>query len=231
MVYRMYMHALFKRLWVAVMITMLAACSTTYTAMPISGRVVDAVTKEPVADANVLVTWSVYVGTHRHFEGYLEVKEAVTNENGEFHVEGWGPRKNPFSGSLTDDEPEVIIFKPWYHMRYLHNYDPKGIPSAYYKYAPERLEFFWNTKTIEIKPFDDRGKYVTTLDSFRARLLNIYLGKACDWAKAPKILLVLSQEYRNLLRDGYHIGTMDISYIHRNKGCPTLESVFGAEYQ
>lgn len=224
---------LLKCLSVLFAFVLLSSCTTEHTkhtSAPIRGKIVDAVTKQPLAGVNVMVTWSVYSVTHKHFEGYLEVKEAVTNEKGEFLIEGWGLTENPFSGALTDDEPKMLIFKPWYQEKYLSN-SPPDFSKAYDEIAPEQLGFYWDNKTIDLKPVDDHEKYVAFIGSLQTALIDIYHGKACDWTKAPRMILATSQFFKSLLNDGYQVSTMGISYIYRNEGCPTIESVFGEKYQ
>lgn len=82
---------------------------------PFSGRVIDAETKEPIEGAVVLVEWNkrVVTGSPGGPTTYLqEIKETLTNKNGEFYIEEYkGFTINPLA---KIEDPEFLIFKPGY---------------------------------------------------------------------------------------------------------------------
>jgi hypothetical protein len=87
------------------------------------GRVIDADTKEPIEGAVVVATWHKARATpHGETSRLKDVKEALTDKNGEWVIEG---PKGRWSGNITaiftfltgtyyTRPPEFIIFKPGY---------------------------------------------------------------------------------------------------------------------
>ena len=94
------------------------ACGKTYT-----GKIIDADTKEPIEGAVVVASWleetTTVSATHTRLK---DVKEALTDKNGEWVVEG--PRGSEggnitvifslLTGTYYTLPPEFIIFKPGY---------------------------------------------------------------------------------------------------------------------
>ena len=81
-----------------------------YQATPIKGRVVDAATNEGIGNVVVAAFWGLYSGFQDlGFVGYLEVKETLSDKDGNFVIDGWGPRSKSEKGVITDDQP-VLIF-------------------------------------------------------------------------------------------------------------------------
>lgn len=76
------------------------------------GKVIDAETKEPIEGAVVVVTYSKT--THLPPEAYsriINVRETVTNKNGEFYIPSYTTIIQPLS---SEDMANFIIFKPGY---------------------------------------------------------------------------------------------------------------------
>ena len=69
-----------------------------YSALPIAGKVVDADTGEPLEGAIVIAVWQLERGFG--LEGtipssFMNVSEVVTDEDGNYFIEGWGPLRRP----------------------------------------------------------------------------------------------------------------------------------------
>src|SRR5215831_16058944 len=81
---------------------------------PYRGKVVDAQTKEPIADAVVLIYWNREAPGlgHGPSEAFLDADEALANERGEFTV-GANPPRTWVPGTWVS-RPHLTIFSPGY---------------------------------------------------------------------------------------------------------------------
>jgi hypothetical protein len=130
-----------------------------------SGRVIDAETKEPIEGAVVVARWqkekAVFVETVQKLK---DVKETLTNENGEWSIEGpkgheYG-KINPLLVIVSHIpfvyytlKPEFIIFKPGYCSW------PKGRRIA----ACSGIDYhsdegYWHGATIELPRLTERDR-------------------------------------------------------------------------
>jgi hypothetical protein len=74
------------------------------------GRVIDAQTREPIEGAVVLGVWSKgYMGAGGIAHEYYDARETVTDAQGEFTIEGMGPRMVTHLQKM-----DVVIFKAGY---------------------------------------------------------------------------------------------------------------------
>lgn len=107
--------------FLVVMLFSASGCSTTF-----KGKIIDADTKEPLEDVVVVSAWSeetTYIGaTHSRLK---EVKEVLTNKNGEWEIKGPRGMGSDFmetvmsivtltTGAYYTRPPDIIFFKPGY---------------------------------------------------------------------------------------------------------------------
>jgi hypothetical protein len=162
-----------------------------YQIAQIEGWVVEADTNRPIEGAVVAVSWELVMGWldgPRH-QGYLEVKEVVTDKNGRFHFEGF-TAPNPTMHELRND-PVIIVFKGGYAHRTLRNAYPKtGI----------QREAEVNGKTIKLEPIKPSSKWREENDNFYDGPSTdlSYVIKDCEWKKIPRMILALDQEYARI---------------------------------
>ena len=87
------------------------------------GKVIDSETKEPIAGAVVVASWHEETATISGASSRLkDVKEALTDQNGEWRIEGPRGREggslialfSSITGAYYTRPPEFIIFKPGY---------------------------------------------------------------------------------------------------------------------
>ena len=120
----------------------------------ISGKVIDASTGAPIAEAIVLAQWTVTHGIGDHSHTVSKITEVLTDDKGIFII--WGPF-NPFA-----DPPQVVILKEDYiawrndytFPGYVHNL-PEGTRLSNYDFKLERIKgnFSW----LEYSSFIDLG--------------------------------------------------------------------------
>ena len=174
-----------------------AACErgipASYTARPISGRVVDATTGQPLEGVIIVAQWILYdtgVGGQNP-RGRLEVLETLTGPDGSYAFPGWGPKPNPVTIDkehgyiccfLTYRDPELDFFKPGYRSRTVQNQRES--------HSSVRTSD-WDGKTIELELFkDSRRKRARELDSLQG---NLGWGDL-DWRTCPRMVLAIEEE-------------------------------------
>jgi hypothetical protein len=88
---------------------------------PISARLVDAQTGQPIQGAAVAAIWLL---AHSGMEGtwtLYRYDEAVTDAQGRFTLAGWSKAREQVEGRLRDDDPDLYIYKPGYKSLKLKN--------------------------------------------------------------------------------------------------------------
>ena len=83
-----------------------------YEGPPFRFTVVDAETRQPLADVHALAEW-VLSGYHG-VDGPLMVQDAVSGPDGEVPFPGLGVVRGPSSGLVIGQDPVITLFKPGY---------------------------------------------------------------------------------------------------------------------
>ncbi|MFC4308092.1 hypothetical protein ACFPN2_03270 [Steroidobacter flavus] len=143
-----------------VLVLGLSLCTKPEWSGPLEGQVIDATTRQPIADAIVVVNWQIK-GLEGFPGGQLAIFERVTDAQGRFETDRWGPRLGP-GGMLSLQQvdpsaPNVWIFKNGYEpLRVLgfgqahsHPVDGPILPLQRYEGAlsdyASQVEMFWST--------------------------------------------------------------------------------------
>ena len=152
----------------------------------IHGKVVDAETKEPIKDVLVVAVWKLYGGMiERQHTGNLVLLETVTDENGNYSFDSWGPRFT-ISGYLEDESPVLIFYKLGYKSEWLNDYYAQLMFKDVQWYGSSYKHLEWSGKTLELKKFigsqKDYADSLSNLDMFMFydRWSN------CDWKRLPR---------------------------------------------
>ena len=153
----------------------------------IHGKVVDAETKQPIKDVVVVAVWELYGGIfERQHTANLVLRETVTDEDGNYSFDSWGPRFT-ISGYLEDESPDLIFYKFGYKSEWMNDYYAQLMfkDLRWYEASYKRLE--WSGRTLELKKFVgtpiDYSKVTSSLDSF-LEYGRWYRG--CDWKRVPR---------------------------------------------
>jgi len=102
---------------------LLSGCgSPVYRIAPLNAVVVDATTGLPVEGVHVLADWMLVRGglDGAHTTGHLEIKETVTDHNGQFHFDGF-VATSAISQELRNADPRLFFFKSGYEAGYFYN--------------------------------------------------------------------------------------------------------------
>jgi len=173
----------------------LVACKTlagypaTYSAEDIEAWVIDAETKEPVADVVVVARWVLQGGMHTDEVGSLKIMETVTGPDGRFYFPAWGPEFRPPRTFLWNQDPELLIFKPGYRFVSLYNTEhfkarKHGKRSSTYDGKKIEMERF--TRTAE--------KYVRHLHFLDTSLSWAHRVAECKWKLIPRMIIAVEKQ-------------------------------------
>lgn len=199
-----------------------------YEAEAIRGRVIDAQTKMPIVGANVLAFWPVYVGSHYQFVGMVEVKEAVTDENGDYVIDGWGPVEWTGEGRIEQTRPRIWFFQAGYFSYNPYNDDP-GKPDYFNRNPASRhLTSFWNGRTVELKPYKpDANPLIRLSDTLPDISYFFHRADRCDWPKAARFLRSVISYVNGAPDESLLLS----SFTSKVPGCPDPSIVLGGDFK
>jgi len=182
-------------------------CGFAYTADPISARVVDAETGQPLAGVNVAALWILKGGLEGgNVVGYANILETVTDSNGAFSFPGWGPRPVVI-GHLRSESPFMMFFKPGYGYHQVQN-------RAMTATAPMQTQSDWTGKTIALTKFKGTlAAYAYELYAFRLTLGSLISADICRLRELPKTLRALANQADIFARNGIFDGPYPLEYI------------------
>lgn len=192
------------------------ALAVSYSALPITAKVVDAQTGQPLSGANVVVSWGVVSVTGRS-AGIMALDEALTDADGSFHIAGWGPKaissQLPRGSRMVGDSPEILVFKSGYKLVAFHNYNtPDRIKDPSYTGAPVRGSD-WDGKTLRLEKF--QGTLETYGFSIGGLVGPVHAGGSveCPWLKLPHAYRTLRLEKVRLVAAGVRNDLPDERYL------------------
>lgn len=178
----------------------------TYSAASITGRVIDEENEQPVEGAHVIVYWQLYKGGYagRYPTDILKVEETITDKDGRYHFDGWGPVV-AIAGDLGYQAPELLLFKAGYYYKHLSNsqsqiyFGAKGaseihIPAT--NKADVGLVYVsqWDNKIIKLTKYkNDIDKVLNNLYWLGSDISIILRGKGCESLQIRKLYTNYSQ--------------------------------------
>ena len=200
-----------------------------YWADPIKATVVDAQTKQPVEGVIVVAMWVLKGGMHRDEVGFLEVLETVTDAEGRFYFDGWGPMRRPRWGILNTQDPEIFLFKDGYRFeRLLNEHQGQATKGAMGRRST------WNGKTIPLERFEGEIKeYAQSLSYLSSRIHLVAVGslphRSCEWQKIPMLMLAVEEveRRRKLANPRSIMRLVTTQSIHPIARCGSADEYFG----
>lgn len=190
-----------------------------YSSAPVSARVVDASSGEPIAGVAVVAYWELRWLSSESFWlcGTANVEEAVTDKDGWFHLPGWQSFKGGCGGMLNTN-PYVYLFKPGYAYESLSSdhfaEDIRVVPMT---------TATWDGTTVTLDRFagfpnpdlsvNGKDSYAKNFDDLSAELepFIVYLPGECNWKKIPYMLQAIVAERRAFNSAGnHHVYSMDL---------------------
>jgi hypothetical protein len=209
----------------------LPACSDLpgqYSAEALQVRVVDAKTKQPLAEVIVVADWQLHFSTvaGRMPGGHLMIMETVTDQAGLFSFAAWGPMKRPFNTFMDDRDPAILLFKPGYEFKELQN-----IPEIFINEDTAQVrKSMWNGKTIELKKFEGKlDEYAWHL-GFLTTSIELILSEKCGWKRIPRMIMAVSQQSEVFRQHGIYglpsIESLEIRYSNFKEQCGSVKEFF-----
>ena len=184
-------------LWIAVLGAVaftLSACNR-YSAESTEGWVIDADTKKPIEGVIVVAEWQLHKSTvgGRIPADHLNIMETLTDGNGLYYFERWGPRSAQW-GFFIDRDPALLFYKERYKYHSLQNPLRSEIDNSKVRRS------VWNGKTIELKRFEgDLKDYASHLSFLHTSMRSILYGDKCEWKRIPKLVLAIAKQ-ENIFR-------------------------------
>jgi hypothetical protein len=183
---------------------------------PIAAQVVDADTGQPIAGVVVVAHWELHGGSFTGDAltcGVDGVEEAVTDQDGRFHIPGWGPKWSSCDVQIWN--PDLIFFKP--------GYEPKGLNNATtYPLATVSVSRSdWNGKAIQLTKNTDLDLHSETsryardfggLNLFSLGFVVNYPG-GCYWKDIPNMLRAVITQEKAFNAAGNNLGSIASTLI------------------
>lgn len=198
----------------AVTLPILQAYAASYSAVAISGKLIDHQTGAPLEGVNIVATWKIARRSSNDDKTVLHVAETVSDKNGNYSLPAWGPITLPEKANFQHGrDPGIDYFKSGYWPEYVQN-------EAYVNLSERTVplgKFIGNNKTVKLKKWDgkDAREY-----SFAVSMIVIELPEEHDlWKKYPRMLLTLIKEQESLQQLGVTYGLAGL--------CPEC---YGPEY-
>lgn len=180
-----------------------------YQAAPISGKVVDKETGKPVEGVHVAVYWQLYSDSIGGLGGrvasdVIGVSETVTDEDGIYHIPGWGP-KVVKGNYLGEESPMIGFYKTGYEFKEVYNSNMtllvnKDYISEGYEYSKNKTEkgdiytSNWDGVVIKLdKEKYDTKEIISNLENTYRFIKQVVNGKECE----SKIINKFIQSYSN----------------------------------
>lgn len=175
-----------------------------YVEPTLTGKIIDAETRQPINGAFVYGQYSTSTGT---LAGGRKFGEAVksflvqTDANGEFRLEGWNSGERQIGGLAGDRFPYIGIYKPGYDMRFdrlntIAQWRPKTDDSNAHV-TVSNGEHDWRAYPYLLKPAKGESARYFALDISSAPMLMI---GECGWEVYAPLLLAQHTEWLGILK-------------------------------
>lgn len=169
---------------------LLAPAGCAYWGAPIEGRVVDADSSEPLEGVAIAAVWETYGGLEGGVpQCPVAMDDAVTDAQGRYRIEGWGPRLP--GGSIDISAPTLYYFKDGYHLEI--GYTDRG---GYRGNLSYHIDSDQDGKTIRLERYEGPpDEYVEAIRGLGQPKQRIN-GCECRWEKIPHYTAALVERQR-----------------------------------
>jgi hypothetical protein len=148
------------------------------------GKVVDAETQEPIKNAVVVAIWQLEGGWFQPiYTGNIALREATTDEQGNFVLESWGPRFG-MSGWLDHGMPLLIAYKKDYLFGWIRGWLDDWGELGFVTIEPPKF-YKSDFITVEMKKYVGPAQQYEGALPYMGPYIHDYSGKRCDWLKVP----------------------------------------------
>jgi hypothetical protein len=194
-----------------------------HVAAPITAKVVDSATGQPIEGANVVATWNLEGGLEGGaITGHAMVMEAVTDANGQFRFPGWGPTLGYAAGEIKAAAPELLIFKSGYRYWTARNH---GLlrPAPFYMHSD------YNGAVIKLDRFTGSVEEYAkaTSDPLNIDVNSLLANNECNWKQIPRFLWSIQQQNQVFLAQRTMHPLYSLAYLrdaYRRGRCGDLKA-------
>jgi len=205
-----------------ILLSSLIGLGALYAAAPITAKIIDSATGQPIEGVNVVATWNREGGLEGGaITGHAMVMEAVTDANGQFHFPGWGPRLGLPSGAIKGAAPELWFFKSGYRYQTVLNH-------AFMHRAPFYMRSDYDGAVIKLDRFtgsvEDYAKVTSSV--LNISIDSLLANDECNWHSIPKFLRTLEQQNQILLAQhaSEHLRSLEYLDVSYGRGCGDLKT-------
>jgi len=204
-----------------------AACGGgIYSSAPISGQVVDAQSKQPLEGVAVVAEWQIFGGGHGQQVGRVMLLESVTDAQGRYRFEAWGPRVVAPWHWLGRAMPYLHFYKRGYNFKSESNgdaYAPHYVP------LPDPLISVWDGKVIELERFSGelslRSDFVELMRA--GHLYTAPDDDPCAWERIPRMTAELMKRDREYIAKNLSSGIPKRNFLHKRGRCTDPDILLG----
>lgn len=193
-----------------------------YSADPISGRVVDKATGEPIEGAVVVAAWIPTGGFEgNNPQGLVQVSEGITNASGEYTIPAWGPKLYFGGGTLGINSPQLLVFK------YGFEVEVGGEWTHWKSEAPSHMRSERNGKVVELLRSNSLPTdYAVRLMSIDIRILDrIAKAGGCTWQQVPFLLRAVDVAREDLKASGVsYVPIRSLDHLQLDVNCGDVKA-------
>jgi hypothetical protein len=196
-----------------------------YSALPISGKLVDEESGEPLKGAIVIAIWQLEKGFG--LEGtipsrFMKVSEVLTDQEGHYFIEDWGPLRRPGGTYLGNFSPLLIYFKDGYIGMGRSNYADR----FNYDDRMDRVQHSqWDGQIIKLKKFSGEMEGYNKIVSAVAMSLDVIFNplfgaNKCDWLMIPKMVRKFDEYDKAYIANNISASLIpDLTHLNSNYRC------------
>jgi hypothetical protein len=192
----------------------------THAARPITARVVDAQTGEPIGEASVAAIFWIDVGLIESKEWIFAAQETTTATDGTFHLPGFGPKLRwPPWGHLSGEAPLMVVFKPgykiWKHENQFASMEGPGL-------AGWVIRSQANGYVFQLEPVGADLQAEDAEKQAQCFLIRELMRGGCGWKRVPQLVASLMARDRLQATTGVTCGRRSLDEWSRALGCGAL---------
>ncbi len=168
---------------------------THYYANAIEGKILDEETKQPISGVHILAAWdqSNWLPPFgADAKAPFLVKEAVTDQQGNYKIDGWWKFRIPLGYRMIYSGPTLMYFKYGYSFRYEHNEsEPYGLNEV--KIFGWQRNSQWDGETITLEELQTEDASIEALLRVFSEISSLYWRSGCHDVRpyAPRIMSML----------------------------------------
>lgn len=192
----------------------------THAARPITARVVDAQTGEPISGAPVAAIYWIYVGLFNSLQEVFAAQETTTATDGTFYLPGFGPKLRwPPWGRLSGEAPLVVVFKPgykiWKHENQFASMEGPGLAGWVIRSQANGYVFRLEPVGADLQAEDSEKQS-------QCSLITELITMGCAWKQVPHLVAALVAADRLQKKTGTTCGSRSLDEWSSAIGCGPL---------